>query len=174
MTDLRSRLLDLLRRHDTMTLATTGPDGEPQAAAVFYAADDQLNLYFLSDPSSRHGRNLKRDSRVAATVQADGQPWREIRGLQIEGTARETEGARETARAAGVYGLRFQFFRGILDNRNAFHEASGSSILRDALASSRFYVLRPDWIRLIDNREGLGHKEELTLRPSDLEPQSQE
>ena len=173
MTDLRSRLLDFLRRHDTMTLATTGPGGEPQAAAVFYAADDQLNIYFLSAPSSRHGRNLNRNSRVAATVQADGQPWREIRGLQIEGTARETEGARETARAGGVYGLRFQFMRGILDDRDLTPEAGASSVLRSALAESRLYVLQPTWIRLIDNTEGFGHKEELTLRPSGTEARNE-
>jgi uncharacterized protein YhbP (UPF0306 family) len=166
MTELRSRLLDFLRRHDTMTLATTGPGGEPQAAAVFYAADEQLNLYFLSDPSSRHGRNLKRSSRVAATVQADGQAWREIRGLQIEGTARETAGSRETARAAGVYVLRFEFMRDIFDNRGAISEAVSSTALRDALAGTRLHILQPSWIRLIDNTAGFGHKEELTLRSS--------
>jgi len=157
-----------------MTLATTGPGGEPQAAAVFYATDEKLNLYFLSSPSSRHGRNLRQDPRVAATVQADGQPWREIRGLQIEGTARETEGARETARAAGVYGLRFQFLRGILGNEGAGPEAGGSSVLRSVLAESRLHVLQPMWIRLIDNTAGFGHKEELTLRPSGPETRNGE
>jgi hypothetical protein len=41
--------------------------------------------------------------------------------------------------------------------------ASGPAVLRGPLASSRFYVLRPAWIRLIDNTQGFGHKEELHL-----------
>jgi uncharacterized protein YhbP (UPF0306 family) len=169
MTELRPRLLEFLRRHDTMTLATTGPGGEPQAAAVFYAADEELNLYFLSDPSSRHARNLREEPHVAATVQADGQPWREIRGLQIEGAAREIVGAREIVRAAGVYGLRFEFLRELLDIHAAPGGDAGAIVLQGALAANRFHALRPTWIRLIDNTEGFGHKEELTLRGSGSE-----
>lgn len=158
MTDLRLRLQDFLRGHDTMTLATIGPSGEPQAAAVFYAADDQLNLYFLSGPSSRHSQNLQRGPRAAATIQADGQAWQEIWGLQIEGTAHLVAGVRETARAARVFAGRFDFLQGLLDERGT----DGPVALRGPLAGSRFYVLRPAWIRLIDNTRGFGHKEELS------------
>jgi uncharacterized protein YhbP (UPF0306 family) len=97
MSELRPRLLAFLHHHDTMSLATIGPAGEPQAAAVFYAAASGLDLYFLSDPQSRHGRNLAREPRVAATIQADGQNWREITGLQIEGTAALVDGVDKIA-----------------------------------------------------------------------------
>jgi len=157
MTDLRSRLLEFLGRHDTMTLATVGPDGEPQAAAVFYAVDDELNLYFLSDPKTRHSQNLQRESRAAATIQADGQAWQEIRGLQIEGTVRPVDGTGEKARAVRAYALRFSFLRGLLEN----NPADAPVALRGPLAGSRFYLLRPAWIRLIDNNQGFGHKEEI-------------
>ena len=50
------RVRAFLAEHTTMTLATVGPSGEPQAAAVFYVADEQLNLFFLSSPTSRHSR----------------------------------------------------------------------------------------------------------------------
>jgi uncharacterized protein YhbP (UPF0306 family) len=173
MTDLRPRILEFLRGHDTMTLATLGPDGTPQAAAVFYAADDEFNLYFLSDPSTRHGRDLKLHPRVAATVQADGQPWATIRGLQIEGTARRTDDAGETARAARVYGLRFAFVRELLDGIGAPRGSGAAGTLEGGLARGRFHVLRPDWIRLIDNTKGFGHKEELSLSLSGSEAESQ-
>jgi len=159
MSKLRPRLRAYLHHHDTMTLATIGAAGEPQAAAVFYAADDELGLYFLSDPDSRHGRNLTREPRVAATIQADGQDWREINGLQIEGTAAVIEGADEAARVAQLFAERFDFLRELL----ADGDAGGPRELRGPLANSRFYVLRPTWIRSIDNRLAFGHKEELTL-----------
>ena len=156
---MRDRLQDFLRQHNTLTLATLGPAGEPQAAAVFYVTDDELNIFFLSNPESRHGLNLSRQPRVAATIQADGQDWQEITGLQFEGTAVMIEGARDNARVTRLFAERFDFLRALRGD-----EDEGVPVaLRGPLANSRFYVLRPAWIRLIDNRLGFGHKEELTL-----------
>ncbi|MEJ2240469.1 MAG: pyridoxamine 5'-phosphate oxidase family protein, partial [Gemmatimonadales bacterium] len=114
MTDLQASLREFLEQHDTMTLATIGPDREPRAAAVFYAVGEELVLYFLSNPASRHSENLARDSRVAATIQRDGQPWQEIRGLQIEGTAQLVTDEREIGQAARVFAARFAFLQGLL------------------------------------------------------------
>ena len=84
-TDRRDRALDYLAAHRVMNLATCGPDG-PWVAAVFYVSDG-FNLYFVSSPLSRHGRNLELHPEVAATVNEDYPGWREIKGVQLEGTA---------------------------------------------------------------------------------------
>jgi uncharacterized protein YhbP (UPF0306 family) len=165
MTDLRNRIRAFLAQHNTMTLATVDGAGAPQAAALFYAADDALDLFFLSSPNSRHSRNLALRPRVAASIQADNQAWQAIQGLQIEGAARMVEGVADTAHAVRIYAGRFEFLRGLLDGVDG-----GPAALRGPLASSRFYVLRPAWIRLIDNTQGFGHKEELELMS--LETQS--
>ena len=157
MSDLE-RVKAFLAAHNTMTLATTGLDSGPQAAAVFYAADDQLNLYFLSSPSSRHSQNLMRDARVAATVHSDGQAWQKIRGVQIEGSVQLVEDARILGEAVWTYAGRYDFLRGLLDDGG-----DGPPALRGPVASSRFYLLRPAWIRLIDNSQGFAHKEEWTF-----------
>ena len=59
---LKARVLALLGEHHVMTLASVGADG-PWAAAVFYAHDD-LRLYFLSAPTSRHAVNLAAEPRA--------------------------------------------------------------------------------------------------------------
>ncbi len=164
MTDLRNRVQDFLRHHTTMSLATVSPEGLPQSAAVFYATDDDLNLYFLSEPNSRHGCNLKQNPRAAVTIHADGQAWQEIRGLQIEGTVDWVAGLGQTALAAKVYATRFDFLKGLLDAAGGSFRSDASDeavTLSGALAGSRFLVLRPTWIRLIDNTLGFGHKEEI-------------
>src|SRR5690606_29103112 len=97
---LRERVLAFLGEHHVMTLSTVGAGG-PWAAAVFYAHED-LRLYFLSSPTSRHAENLARDARVAVTIQRDYDDWPGIRGLQLEGTVREV--AREDeARVRALY-----------------------------------------------------------------------
>lgn len=157
---LAVRIRTFLAAHNSMTLATVGPDGAPQAAAVFYAAGDDLSLYFLSSPRSRHSENLLAEPRVAATVHADGQAWQAIQGLQIEGRAFPVAGVRETAQAARVYAGRFEFVRTLLEG------ADGPTTLAGPVATSRFYVLHPRWIRLVDNTLGFGHHEELSLENS--------
>lgn len=154
--DLRPRLLAFLTAHSTMALATIGPTREPQVAPVFYAADADLNLVFLSSPDSRHSQNLDREPRVAAAIYADGQAWQSIQGLQIEGTARPVEGMRASARAARIFAVRFDFLKNLLAD-----DAAGLPLeLRGPVASSRFYSLKPAWIRLVDNSLGFGHREE--------------
>jgi uncharacterized protein YhbP (UPF0306 family) len=73
----------LVDSHHTMTLSTVGPEG-PWASSVSYVHDG-FTFYFLSDPASRHTRNLRADARVAGAINDDYAPWNEIRGIQLEG-----------------------------------------------------------------------------------------
>jgi uncharacterized protein YhbP (UPF0306 family) len=149
---LRSRVLALLGEHHVMTLASVGADG-PWAAAVFYAHDD-LRLYFLSAPTSRHAQNLARDARVAATIQRDYDDWPGIRGLQLAGTVRQVAGADE-ARVRTLYQQRYPLVGG---------GAGVPRAIMEALNKIRWYEFVPDDIHLIDNTLGFAHREHLPLR----------
>jgi len=155
-TDVRRRITAFLATHTTMTLATVGPDGAPAAAAVFYAHDDALNLYFLTEARTQHGQNMLASPLVAATVQADGQDWRAIRGVQMRGTA-SLVAAGELAHAAAGYGRKYAFVATLLAG------SGGPGVLAGPLSKARFWVLRPSWLRLIDNTVRFGFKEEWTL-----------
>lgn len=145
-----------LSAHTTLALATVSPEGQPAAAAVFYAHDDALNLYFLSEERTQHGRNLLAHGQVAGTIQADGQDWRAIRGLQVQGAARPVK-ALEWPHVAALYGRKFVFVGALLAGR------AGPGVLTGPLARARFWVLRPRWFRLVDNTVRFGYKEELVL-----------
>jgi hypothetical protein len=153
---LHARIAAFLELHTTLTLATVGDDGQPAAAAVFYAQDAGLNLYFLSEARTRHGRNLTLTPQAAGAIHADGQDWRSIRGLQVRGVASPVPAA-GYAHAAAVYGRKFAFIGALLAG------GEGLGVLAGPLARARFWVLRPTWFRLIDNTAGFGFKEELTL-----------
>lgn len=153
---LRGRIAAFLAAHTTLSLATVGADGAPAAAAVFYAHDAGLNLYFLSEERTQHGRNLLADARIAGTIHADGQDWRGIRGLQVRGQARLAVGA-ELARAVAIYGRKYSFVATLLAG------SGGPGVLVGPLARARFWVLQPAWFRLIDNTVQFGFKEEWVL-----------
>ena len=92
---VRDRALAYLESHNVMTLATRGEEGL-WAAAVFYVTEG-FTFYFLSSPSTRHGRAIAAEPRVAATVQEDYGDWAEIKGVQLEGEAQRIEGADRAA-----------------------------------------------------------------------------
>lgn len=141
--DLQPQLRTFLHEHQVLTLAVAGP----YAAAVFYAADDDLNLYFVTDPATRHGAALNRDGCVAVTIQRDRQRWQEIRGVQLTGQCARLTGAERRA-SWELYLQRFPF--------------AGTPELAPAFAKVDLWKIRPDWIRLTDNGQGFGHKVEWT------------
>lgn len=74
-----------------MVLATVGKSG-PWANPVYFAFDSSFTLYFLSQPSSRHMRNLEANPTVACAIFNPSQEAQgKVRGTQIVGTARWVE-----------------------------------------------------------------------------------
>jgi uncharacterized protein YhbP (UPF0306 family) len=140
---LFARLAVFLAGQSTLTLATVAEDGRPLAAALFFVADEALNLYFVSGANSRHAQAIARDRRVAATVYASTWDWPSIAGLQLEGEARALSGAEREA-ALALYAGKFPFVAGMAAR----------------LAESTCYRITPRWLRWIDNRQGFGHREE--------------
>jgi hypothetical protein len=149
---MRKRLLNFLRNHQVVTIAVVEPDGTAHAAALFYVVDDELNLYVLTEPASRHGRAMARTGRVAGTIQRDRQEWQEIQGAQFRGHCRRLRGAAHE-RGWDLFAARFPFVRN-----------TAVAGLAQALGKIALWRIEPAWMRLIDNRRGFGHKEEWTRK----------
>jgi uncharacterized protein YhbP (UPF0306 family) len=88
---------------------------------------------------------------VTGTVQRDDQQWDQIQGVQLRGRCRRLDGV-DLEQAWALYAARYSFV------------ASGNDVLAAAVAKIALWSLEPDWMRLIDNRLGFGHKEEWTSR----------
>jgi hypothetical protein len=76
----------IVRDNTYLTLSTANGD-QPWGAAVQYVADEDLNLYFVSLPDSRHMSHIMANPSVAVTIFDSRQPPFTSRGVQIEGTA---------------------------------------------------------------------------------------
>jgi hypothetical protein len=150
---LRSRVQAYLGAHHVMTLATAGDEG-PWAAAVFYVHHGWA-LYFLSAAASRHCRNMAQNPRVSATIQEDYTEWRQIKGIQLEGTATRLSGE-EQARARDLYGAKFPLLR---------DTAGLPAEIAAALASISWYRIAPERAWFVDNSVAFGHRDEIDLLP---------
>lgn len=144
----RKRILDVMKRHNIMTLATVRPDGYPQATTVTYA-NDGLTLYFGCDLQSQKVRNLKRNRKVSLTIDHDEKDWRKIRGISAGGTARIVD--RRDRR----------FNRGLRLITKKFPQLgtlSDQDMERFALIE-----VTPKVISLIDYTKGFGHTDEVKV-----------
>ncbi len=139
-------VVEILSQTTALTLATIDDDGSPRATPLFFATDDRLWLYFLSEAGTQHARNLLRDAHAAAALFPPASDWREIRGLQIKGNVSRIEQG-ERKEALAIYADRFPF---VAD-------------LAGTIDLSEVFRLTPSWIRLIDNRRGFGFKQDWRL-----------
>ena len=138
---------EFLNTQSTMALATVNADGQPETAPIFYVSDDRLNLYWLSATHARHSINLAVNSRVSAAVYPAVWQWIEINGVQVEGTASLISDERVREQILLLYLRKFQL----------------PAEFDVAIAASGLYVLRPSWIRWVDNSVKFGYKVEIEL-----------
>ncbi len=141
-----------------MALGTQGPEG-PWVAAVYFAADvaeGRARLYFLSSPTSRHGRNLAANPAVAAAINEDEHDWRAIRGIQLEGVCEPVAAPLEALRAWRAYFGKYPFVRQVLRGAKVAGGEMAAKLLR-----TRLYQVRVRRLFYLDNRLGFGDREEV-------------
>ena len=152
--ELREQVLRYLETHNTMTLGTASND-VPWAATVFYASDD-LRLYFFSAPDSRHCQNLAANSRVAVTIQEDYHDWRQIKGIQIEGSVILVDSISAKAKAMAIYARKYPDVIRLFTN-------PASGLFYKAFLKVKFYCVAPQKVFFIDNERGFGKRQELAI-----------
>ncbi|GIT37989.1 MAG: hypothetical protein Ct9H300mP6_18570 [Gammaproteobacteria bacterium] len=86
--DIILRVQEFLNNHNTVSIASKNNESV-WAATVFYIADTEMNLYFLSSDKTQHIGNIQTDENVAITVYKDVEDWQSIQGLQGSGQVSE-------------------------------------------------------------------------------------
>lgn len=138
---IRKFILDLLRDHKIMSLATIRPDGYPQATTVAYA-NDGLTLYFACDRDSQKARNIKKCKKVSLTIDRDCEDLCKIKGLSMAAAAEVLKEPAAVRRALKR-----------LDSK--FPEMGEMS--EEDLAATAVVKVMPKVISVIDYRKGFGH-----------------
>jgi uncharacterized protein YhbP (UPF0306 family) len=136
------QLWEFLSGSCVLCLATGDPDG-PYCTPLYYLSSaDRSDLLFLSDPASKHCRDIVRRPQVAAAVYAAPASVAEIRGAQLRGWVRTVPQA-EALTVLERYRSRFPDAGPVLER--AAHRLYG------------FYWTFAKWT---DNRRGFGWKRE--------------
>ncbi len=89
--ELRTLIKETLRKGHLMSLATTDSGGL-WVSDVIYVYDESFNLYWISDPNTRHSKAILSNSNVALTITVSNKSKESNEGLQIAGVAEKLEG----------------------------------------------------------------------------------
>lgn len=127
------RIVDFIKRHHVLNLATVSDSGEPYCAACFYAYDKERNrLIFTSDDSTRHAQEMLQNKSVACAITLETRIVGKVQGAQICGIAE-----RGDEKDKMVYIKRFPYA---------------------AVAPLNIWAVEPTFIKLTDNTLGFGKK----------------
>jgi len=146
MDRIKELIKEVLEKGYLMSLGTVD-DGGVWVADVIYVFDEDLNIYWMSDPDVRHSEAIMRNPKVAGTITVSGE-GEDNAGLQFEGIAGKIEGAR--------YDLALKHY----DKRSK--PIPGKD--EDVLQGDSWYVLKPTKIELIYEKE-FGFKKQEIKRP---------
>lgn len=95
-------ILSFLAEHQLMTLATYGDF--PWIASVYYTFDSDLNIFFLSDPSTLHAKQISQNPKVSAAIANSQQSINKPkRGLQLYGIAEQISGIAKVQHALKLW-----------------------------------------------------------------------
>jgi uncharacterized protein YhbP (UPF0306 family) len=151
---LESLALELLDVQRTLVLATSDPD--PWSAPVYFVHQGG-RLLFFSSPRSRHVLAAAPGRRCAGSVHRDGDDWRMIEGLQMEGSIVEVPDGPEVAGAIGAYVRKFPTVKDLLGQE-------APDLRRfDEVLGARLYAFLPERAFYVNNQAGLVGRREIRL-----------
>lgn len=155
--ELETTMVRFMDSFTTMTLACS-LDDEPWAAPVYYARQG-FDLVFFSSPRSRHCSVYEKNPKAGASIHANSEGWRDIKGLQMEGTVQTVSSALALAKATATFVRRYPFVREFLGGSPGLAQEIADKMTRVGL-----YVFRPSSIRYLDNAAGFGTRWKLEIR----------
>ena len=122
-----------------MQLATTS-NGQPWICTVYYAVDDNLDIYWISMPSRRHSQEIAKNSKVAVAFAYNQQPpLPYVRGVQVEGEATLLSGD-EAKHGADLYAKQLN------------SDAKWIAAVLDGSDPHRIYRMKPTSFVLFDSQ----------------------
>lgn len=90
--DIKPLILEVLDQGYLMSLGTL-VDDNVWVSDVICIHDDDLNIYWMSDPDARHSKAIEAHPQVAGTITVSGQGEDNL-GIQFSGVAEKINGAR--------------------------------------------------------------------------------
>jgi len=130
------RILEFIKKHHVMTLATC-VENEPWCANCFYSFwEDEMEMVFTSDEKTKHIQDSLQSCKIAGSVVLETSIIGKIQGIQFTGEIFEST-PEFGSKAQVNYLKRFPFA---------------------VLTNTKLWIIKLDLIKMTDNQLGFGKK----------------
>ncbi|HUD20230.1 MAG TPA: pyridoxamine 5'-phosphate oxidase family protein [Patescibacteria group bacterium] len=137
----RQQILDFLGEYKFMVVATYGKF--PWIASVYYTFDNNLNLYFLSSPTTLHSKQIEKNNRVSVSIADSHQEINKLkRGMQISGIAKRIPEVAKIKHALSLW----KSSLGVKDPELTYENMMKKIVI------GRMYLIKPLRIKLFDQK----------------------
>jgi uncharacterized protein YhbP (UPF0306 family) len=148
MTKDQQKLFDYLQTQHLMSLATSGET--LWAASVYYATDQDFNLYFVTGPNTEHGKNFFEDPEVCGTICDSTQLNSADKiGVQFRGTVEQVTGLAALKKAVELWNRINPGVEKWVNIKN----------IQANKINSRVFKVKPAIIKLFTTKNGEEHEE---------------
>jgi len=143
------QIVRFIRHHHVFTLSTLSEAGSWTSHCFYAVMPDKQSIVFTTDPETRHGREMLKNSSVSGGIVLETKVIGKIRGVQFTGRsflltpAEPVEGVDNTSSEAKEPGARSAYIK-----RFPFALA----------AKLDLWILYIDYAKMTDNRLGFGKK----------------
>ncbi|NNN20841.1 MAG: hypothetical protein HKL80_02400 [Acidimicrobiales bacterium] len=137
--DIKHLVNEYLSRTRMLQLATCLND-QPWNCTVYYAFDDDWNIYWISTPDRRHSKEIVINPKVSGAIAFSQEPYPKdgVQGLQFEGVAEMLSGDEEEKAS--------KFYIDQLDREDTLLED-----IRSGKNPHKFYRIKPTKFVLFDS-----------------------
>jgi len=125
-------------------MATINPNGESYINTAYYAFDEKLRLYIITNPKSNHSINLSKNPSVSVSIfDSHLKFWEDkLQGVQLFGTGYKTP-ISQLPRGTSCFLKRFPLFKEIVKKPKDFMKKS---------VAVKIYTLEIKKIKLFDEK----------------------
>jgi len=154
---LNESIFEILNNNKLLSLATITPRGNAYINTAFYAFDEKLRLYIVTDPKYNHSMNLNKNSSIAATIfDSHLKFWKDkLQGVQLFGKGYRTP-ILQLHKGTSCFLKRFPVFKELVKSPKDFMKKA---------VTVKLYTLEINHLKLFDEiRFGEENFIELRLR----------
>ncbi len=138
---LNKSIHDILENNKLISMATVDDEQKAHINTAYFAFSNNLHLYLITNPSSKHSINVKNNNSVAVTIFNSQQEfWTELQGLQLFGECMITK-ILQIPNAFSCFLKRFPVFKDFANNSVEMLKKS---------SDIRFYTIEVERIKLFD------------------------
>lgn len=131
-------LLQYLQSQHLMAIATVGDAS--WVSTVFFVADEALNLYFVSDPSSNHGRHIAKNPQIAVAIFDSHQQVSDQKiGVQMKGRAMQLADPESIREALRLWNMHNPGFEHVITDENMEKGTIHSKVYKISPIYAKFF-----------------------------------